>query len=296
MQTMAWKLTSEKMWAIGCVGIVLVLIAVFMAYPIVSLFLHSFSDWDGVRGTYVGLRNYLDILGSDEFWLLLRNNAIMLLSIPIQVVLGFILSQLLYEQTFGWKAFRNIFFFPYLIAPMVVGFLFMNFFKNDGPLNYVFRAVGLRFTAIDWMASGWSARLVCVLAITWLNFGAAVVIFLAGMSAIPPSIFESARLDGAKRRHVIISITFPLLVKNVEFFVVTSVIYIFNGLFALIFSLSNGGPGYETTTIEYMIYLKAFLGTRMGYACAIAVILLVILVLVSRLQIALGNRSTAWAQ
>ncbi|GAB1482938.1 hypothetical protein MASR2M78_17540 [Treponema sp.] len=161
----------------------------------------------------------------------------------------------------------------------------------DGPVNTVLRAISLDSIALDWLATGPSALAVVVVSIIWTNFGYGVVLLLAGMSSIDPSVLEAAVIDGANWIQKTVKIVLPMLTRMIEFFSVTTIIWMFTGLFGFIFAITKGGPGYDTTPLEYMIYLKAFkAGSQMGYACALAMLLLFITFGISRIQIALADR------
>ncbi len=279
----------DKYRSMASIAPVVLLLAVFMVIPIFILLYHGFTKWDGLHSKFIGFDNYLSLAKSSEFWLLLRNNFIVALSVPLQIVICLVITLLLYEKVAGWKFFRGAFFFPYVFSTVVIGFLFRVFFGFNGPLNAVLRMMKLDILAQDWLAQSGTAMGVVIFCIIWAGFGTGVLIFLAGMSSIHMSIFECSRLDGANWFQRLFYIVFPLLMPSIEFYTVTSLIATFTGMFGLIFSLTNGGPGYETTTIEYMIYLKAFIGNEMGYASAIAAILLVLLIGLTRFQFKIMN-------
>lgn len=266
----------------------------FLIYPVINLLYHSFTWWDGLNSQFIGLQNYVDLLKSPEFWLLIRNNFLLTLSIPILTVITLILALMIYEKTPGWRVFRIVFFFPYVFSTVATGFLFMNIFHFNGPVNRVLRFLGLEKLAIEWLAHGASAIGVVILCIIWLDFGVGTIIMLSGMSTIPKSVFESAILDGTNQIQRIRYIQIPMLAKTIEFYTVTCIIWVFKGMFGLIFALTNGGPGYQTTTVEYMIYMRAFVGSDMGSAAAIAVILLLMLIVLTRAQIYVSERSLDW--
>jgi multiple sugar transport system permease protein len=271
---------------------VLVLLALFMVYPITLLFTRSFTEWTGGDDArFVGFANYVRIAHAKETWLYIRNNFFVLLSVPLKVVVALVVTLLLYEQVLGWKFFRGAFFFPFVFSPLIVGYLFRVVFGYRGPLNAILKAIGLGSLAIEWLAQGPTAMMVVVTCIVWGSFGTGVIIFLAAMSSIEPSIFESSILDGANYFQRLFRIVIPSLAGTIQFFSVTSVIFSFTDIFGLIFSLTSGGPGFETTTIDYMVYLQAFMGNAMGYASAIAVILFLILAVLTQVQQRIARRS-----
>lgn len=279
---------------------VILFIMVFTVYPLFVAVFHSFTSWDGVNPSkWIGLKNYGKILSDNQFYHLLLNNVIIMLSIPVQVFISLVLTLLLYERTAGWKIFRSIFFLPYVLSAVVIGYLFAIFFSYEGPLNTILRSLGLESMALDWLADGKTGMMVIVLCIIWASFGQGILIFLAGMSTISPSVFESSKIDGAGWWHRLFHIVLPMLIRPIEFFVVISIIWSFTGTFSFIYSITAGGPGYETTPVDYMIYLKAFkdMGSNsMGYACALAMILFGMVVVLSRIQMKAVDKMDDWGE
>jgi ABC-type sugar transport system permease subunit len=278
----------------------LAFVCLFTVYPLVNAVAHSFTFWDGASpARWAGLRNYVKILSDPQFYRLVLNNVIIMASIPVQVFISLLLTVLLYERIPGWRFFRGVYFLPYVFSAVVIGYLFATFFSYEGPVNILLKAVGLGGLAIEWLATGATGMTVVVICIIWASFGQGTVIFLAGMSTVSPEIIEASRIDGAGWWRRLFTITLPMLGRSIEFFTVTSIIWSFTGTFAFIFSLTGGGPGYETTPVDYMIYLKAFVDTSsnsMGYACALAMILFVIVMGISRVQMRMSRSVDTWSE
>lgn len=253
---------------------VLLIVGVLVLYPIASSFALSFTETDGLTSSFVGLANYADLLRDDDFWRVLLNNFVFLLSVPMILLASLVCAVLVYEQVWGWKIFRVVFFVPSVISSVVIGLLFRSFFAYDGPVNGLLAAFGGE--PVDWMASGRTAIAVIVLALVWSSFGYGMLILLAGMAAIDPHVYEAARLDGASWGQRVRQITLPLIARPMRFLSVINVIYTFTSLFGFIFVMTSGGPGYETTTIDYFIYLEAFAGFNLGAGAALAVMLFAI--------------------
>ena len=258
---------------------VLALELLVCAYPIGMVIVKSFTNWDGMfKSDPVGLRNYIRIFSDPNFWTLLKNTGVFLLTIPVQALIGMIIAVILNDRIPGWRFFRLVYYLPSIISMTVVGLLYKIMFSYSGPLNEVLRAIGLDALAIEWLNSGPSARFVV--------FG--------GLTGIDPSILEAATIDGAGYWRRLFSITIPLLARTLEYSFVSAMIWIFTGIFPLIYSLSNGGPGYETTTLDYMVYVKGFNGTKLGQACALSVILLLIITAITVIQMRMSNRADDW--
>jgi multiple sugar transport system permease protein len=270
---------------LSVVPVIVVILAV-RGYPIATAVIKSFTNWDGLyRSDFVGLANYANLLRSGDFWRLLRNTLILLTNVPLQVAVGMLVAVLLYERTAGWRAFRSLYYLPQVLSPVIVGYLFRIFFGYYGPLNALLRVIGLDELAVEWLGRGGTAMSVIILCLVWLNVGWQGVLMLGGLSSIDPSILDAARLDGAGYWRRTFGIFLPMIRGVIEYSVILSVTWTFTGLFPIIFSITGGGPGYQTTTIDYMIYVKSFVvGTRLGEASALALILLVVVMVPTVLQ------------
>ena len=272
-------------------------IAVIQAYSIVTVVAKSFTNWDGLfKNTFIGLRNYVELITQDQFWTLLLNNLFFLLFIPLSLLLGMIVAILLYQECAGWKFFRAVICLPQMLSYVVLGFLIKVFFSYSGPVNTLLEALGMKTMALDWLSKPWLARCVILITLVWVNIGWQLMIFTGGLSSIDPAVLEAATLDGAGYWTRMFRIIVPMLVRVIEYSIITNIIFVFTGLFSIIFTITNGGPGYSTTTIDYMIYLKAFVvGTDLGKACALALVLLVIVAVITVVEMKISNKLDDWS-
>ncbi|HUX39900.1 MAG TPA: sugar ABC transporter permease [Rectinemataceae bacterium] len=277
---------------------VLLVLLVFRAYPLGSVIYNSFTNWDGLfRHDFIGLKNYIRIFNTDYFWLTLANSFIMFINVPIQVFVGLVVSMLLYEKTLGWRFFRSLYYLPQIVSAVIVGYLFAIFFSYGGPVNGIFNALGAPKMAIEWLGSRPTAIGVVITALVWINIGWQGVLMLGGLSAINPSVFEAAKIDGANFFQRTFLVMLPMIGRVIEYSFIYSVAWTFTGLFPFIYSITNGGPGYDTTTLDFLVYEKAFRGdAAMGQACALAVILLVIVSVLTVIQRAISNRANDWSE
>ncbi len=277
--------------------IVVVLLAI-RAYPIITAAVKSLTNWDGLfKSDYVGFTNYIRLLRGKVFWTLIRNNFVLLINVPIQVFFGLVVAVLLHERVWGWRFFRALYYIPQIISAVIIGYLFRTLFSMDGPINIVLARVGLMPEALEWLGNTGSALGVIVFTLVWSSVGWQAIVFMGGLSTIPDSVFEAARIDGAGFWRRTFRIAVPMLVRVVEYAVMLSVVWTFTGLFPFIFSMTRGGPGYETTTLDYMIYIKSFVsGVNLGEACAIAVLLLAIILALTAAQMKLTNRVDDWSE
>ena len=216
-----------------------------------------------------GLDNFRSVLGDSVFWAALKNNFLLVLAVPLWITVSLVLALLIHAEVPGWKFFRMAFFLPSVLSPVIVGTLFTALLRYDGPVNRALELVGLDTLARDWLGNPHTALPTLTLVILWCIFGHGVIVFLAGLAAVPREIFEAARLDGATGAAYLWHVVIPSLRHVIEFWAVNLVVWSFTSLFAFIYVMTGGGPGYATTLVEYELYLKAFEANRMGYACAL---------------------------
>ena len=287
----------QRQAILSVLPVVLVLLAI-RAYPIVTAAVKSFTNWNGLfTSDFVGFANYARLLKGSVFWKLVRNNFVLLLNVPIQVFLGLVVAVLLHERVWGWRFFRSLYYTPQIIAAVIIGFLFRTLFAMDGPVNLVLGRLGLMPVAVEWLGNAGSALGVIVLSLVWSSLGWMAIVFMGGLSSIPDSVFEAARIDGAGFWRRTFQIAVPMLARVMEYAVMLSIVWTFTGLFPFIHSLTRGGPGYETTTLDYMIYIKSFVsGVNLGEACAIAVLLLAIILALTVVEMRVTNRADDWSE
>ena len=278
---------------------VLLVLAVFRVYPIATALLKSFTNWDGLyRSDWIGLGNYIRFVTDGSFWMILRNTLFLLLNVPLQVFIGLVVALLLYERVPGWRFYRSVIYIPQIISAVIIGFLFKIFFGYEGPINMVLKAIGLGSIAIEWFGNSYTALSVIVFSIVWFSIGWQAIVLLGGMSAIPPSVFEAAIIDGANYWQRAFRIVIPMLVRVLEFSIIASMVWTLTQLFPFLYAMTRGGPGYETATLDYMIYMKSFgmgFGSDFGLASAIAVMLLVLVLALTMIEMRVANRADDWS-
>ena len=283
----------SKPWSAARVGYLFLmpaclLLLIFRVIPALSAVWHSFTAWDGVGApTWVGLSNFAELLRDKVFWTAVRNNLVLVLSVPLWLLASLVLALLIHQETPGWRFFRASFFLPSVLSPVIVGTLFTALLGYSGPLNSALRFIGLEGAALDWLGNPTSALPTLIVVILWGVFGHGVIVFLAGLAAVPREIFEAARLDGATGWRFLWHIVIPSLRHVVEFWGVNLVVWSFTSLFAFVYVMTGGGPGYATMLVEYDLYLQAFEANRMGYACALGTALFLMVFGLILLQIRL---------
>jgi ABC-type sugar transport system permease subunit len=282
----------------GALSILPVLIVlIFMRfYPMVAAIYRSFTNWNGLyRSDWVGLYNYVEIFTNSPFWTLFRNSLVLLLSVPLQLMIGIFVAVLLYEEVKGWRFFRVIIYLPQIIAAVTIGYLYRVAFGLDGPINLVLRNIGLSIIANEWLGSAATALGVLVFCLTWFSIGWQAIVILGGMSKISPEIFDAAKVDGASYWQRTFSVVIPMITRTIEYALIMSMVWTLTSTFAFIYSITSGGPGYETSTIDYMIYTKFYqASSNYGFTTALAVILMFIILVLTVAEMRFTNRVSDW--
>lgn len=254
----------------------------FMAFPIGFAIYISFTKTNGLTYEWRGLDNYAAVFVDPIVYQVLLNNLKFMVSIPLVIFVALVAAVLLFERFKGWKFFRIIFFLPNVLSVAVIGLIFRNAFSFDGAVNQLIIISGgepVQFF-IDANYSIW----IIILALVWSGFGYQALLLLAGLTAINPSVFEAAAIDGAGWWRRLFSITLPNIRKVLGFVFIINVLYTFGGIFGFIFVITAGGPGFETTTIDFLSYLRAFSSNNLGSGAALAVLLSIFIGLLTLAQ------------
>lgn len=267
-----------------------VLVGLIIGYPILNTLFHSFTKWDGLNSDFNGIDNYIAIFKNGQIWLLLRNNLIFLISVPGILMISLIVSVLLFEEVPGWKFFRSAYYLPTILSAVVIGFLMKSMFSPRGVVNTLLTSLGLDGFIVDWFNNVPTAFMILIFCFYWQTLGQGTLIFLSGMSTISNEVFEASRIDGAGWWDKFLKIIMPSLVPTIFYFTVTNIIFVFIGLFGLVYSVTGGGPGYETTPIDYMIYLQGFQSGNFGSASSLAVILFIIVAFITFIQLKISEK------
>ncbi|MFT4123437.1 MAG: sugar ABC transporter permease [Microbacteriaceae bacterium] len=254
----------------------------FMLYPTLFALYISFTRTQGTRFTWVGLDNYVTLLTDPLVHQVFLNNVKFLVSVPLVIFLALVVSVLMFERIRGWKYFRVIFFLPNVLSAVVIGVMFKQIFGYYGVVNTIIAALG--GDRIQFFTDGSLAIMVIIVALVWSGFGYQALLLLSGLEAIDPSVYEAAALDGAGWWQRLWYITLPNIRRVLGFVFIINVLYTFSSLFGFVFVMTAGGPGYDTTTIDYLVYLKAFSTSNLGPGAALAVLLFLFIGVLTVLQ------------
>lgn len=254
----------------------------FKVIPLILGILDSTESLNGFGGggNFVGFHNYSQMAHDPAARAAFKNALLMLGSLPVWVLLPLMLALLIYERTAGWRVYRALYFLPYTIAPIVVGIMFRQILDPSGPVDMLLRDVSLKQLALPWLQDPrtalWSLDAIAL----WSFFGLGVLTYLAGLSSLSSEVMEAATLDGAGYWTRLGRVVIPLLKPVVGYWAVLCASGMFVWMFPLIYSLTQGGPGFATMLPEYLTYQTIFtylergLGTAIGIAlfCFVGVI------------------------
>lgn len=261
-------------------GPALVIYAVFAIVPLISVVHLSFLRWDGLSPTrqFVGWANYHSIAFDDTvFWTAFDNTVIWTaLSAVVPPAIGLGLALGLNQRIAGRNLLRAVFYLPVIIAPIAVAtmwrWMYDPFF---GIVNAVLTDLHLRFLIRDWLGDGHVALYAVFAAYVWQSAGFSMVLFLAGLQNVSPTLLEAARLDGGNRFQCFRHVTLPALRPTMT---VVLVLTLVNSLraFDIVYGMTHGGPGQATQLLAFWAFWQSLQLHDFGKGSAIAVVLLVV--------------------
>jgi len=265
----------------------LALITLLIVIPIGQAAYYSFTEWNGVTTTWIGVSAWTQAFHNPTMWRVMENNALLLLAVPVALAIPLGIAVLLHQHVAGWKVFRSIYFLPTAISWVVIGLVAEHFFAYSGTLNSILDFLGFHKAHTNLL--GYQSTALIALGITFIfsMIGTNTMLFLTGMATLDPSQEEAARIDGAGAWKVFRHITLPHLTRFIQLAFVITVISAFSALFSLIFVMTGGGPGYSTTTMEFFVYQTGFSQAQFGTAALYGLILFFIMAVVGIFQLRL---------
>ena len=272
----------------------LVGVALFLVIPVILVIILSLTQWNLLTQIrWVGFSNYANIFRFDGFGhSLLVTAYYVLLNIPAQTVIALGMALLLNNRLPGSAFVRIVAVLPFLATPVAMSVVWTWFFDpTNGIVNQMLAHVGI--TGPAWLSDSATAMPIVAFANIWQYVGYNMLFFLAGLQAIPPSLYEAASIDGAGKVAQFRRVTLPLLRPALLFVLVTGVIGSFQ-VFDTAYVLTAGGPGNATNVANLNIYNTAFQGFRIGEASAMSVILFLVILIVTVLQFTYFNRRTTY--
>jgi ABC-type sugar transport system permease subunit len=268
--------------------------ALLTLVPVGLLFYYAFTSWNVFGGAeWTGLDNFRQMMRDASFWTALQNTAYYtVFHIPLTLVASLGLALLLNRRLRAVAFFRTVAFFPYITSIVAIAQVWnMLFSPSFGPVNQALRAIGVS-NPPGWTTSAdWSMPAVIVVG-TWREMGYYMLLFLAGLQAIPAQLYEAAKVDGANWWQSLRAVTLPGLRPTTFFVVVMLTIGSFK-VFDLILVMTNGGPGQSTLVLSQYIYQKGFVENQFGYASAVSIALFGICFFITVVQFVINRRGSA---
>ena len=257
----------------------------FLVGPMLFTLYTSFFQWDGLSAnmTFVGLSNYMRILFYDEVsQLALRNNLAWTLgAVTIPTAIGLALAIGLNSVTVVKKLLRTLYYMPAVLPLISVGLIWGWMYNpNFGVINVFLKSVGLGWLAGGWLSSYEMALPATFITYVWSHVGFPMMLYLAGLQAIPKEQYEAARIDGASRWHAFRYVTMPGLIET---HVIVLSLAVINGfrVFDLIYTMTYGGPGRSTHVLGTWMYFQSFQYYEAGYGAAISWVIAAIVLIVA---------------
>lgn len=259
----------------------------FIIVPTIASVYYSFTSWDGLNPVvkFVGLANYKEIFTSARFGNALRNTVILTAFISIlENSMALILALIVDNVKWGKNFFRSAFYVPVLISGIVSGFIWKIMYNyNFGAINSIFRSIGMGEACQDWLGNPKLALIMVGVVLIWKGAGYYMIIYLASLQSVPTDVVEAAAIDGASPIQRFKAITLPLISGA---FTINLTLSLINGLkvFDQISVMTDGGPGFTTETIVYLLYKVGFNEGRQGFGTAVGIVFLFIILILNAVQ------------
>ncbi|MEV0269249.1 MAG: sugar ABC transporter permease [Hamadaea sp.] len=265
--------------------------AVLTLIPVIAAFVLSFMDWDSYNTPeWIGLKNFQRLLNDESTKIALRNTAYYALGhVPLTVLAALALALLLNRKIAGVGFFRAAAFFPYITSMVAVAIVWNMLFNPEvGPVNQFLHFIGID-DAPGWTTSTTWAMPAVILTSVWRDMGYYMILFLAGLQAIPTEHYEAARMDGANTWQRFRHVTLPGL-RPVTFLVLILLTVQSFKVFDLIVVMTDGGPGRATLVLSQQIYRQGIVEGEFGYASAISLVLFLLVLVLTLTQFWFNNR------
>ena len=259
----------------------------FIIVPTVSSVYYSLTSWDGISPDikFIGLANYKEIFTSARFGNALKNTVILTVFISIfenTIALG--LALIVDNVRWGKNFFRSAFYIPVLISGIVSGFIWKIMYNyNFGTFNAVLGNLGLDSWKQDWLGNSSLTLIMIGIVLIWKGAGYYMIIYLASLQSVAAELIEAVQIDGASPWQRFKSITIPLISGA---FTINFTLSLINGLkvFDQINVMTDGGPGFTSETLVYLLYKVGFNEGRQGFGTAVGIMLLFIIIVLNTLQ------------
>lgn len=249
----------------------LLLIGVYIIYPIVMSFWLSFFEWDGIapKKTFIEFKNWIDLLNDTVFWHSLLNNIkIIILSLVIEMPIAILIAVILDRGGKKFDIFKSLFYLPMLMSSVAIGVLFKYIYDPQfGLITAILNIFNI--SGKDWLGDPAIALYSVIAVICWEYIPFYMIFFIAAISNIPQELYEAAKIDGATQTQYFWRIEMPLLIPSIK---TASILSLIGSLkyFDLIYVMTEGGPANATELMATYMYKNAFASFKMGYGSTIA--------------------------
>ncbi len=280
---------KRSLCAWSFIGVPLIYFILIRFYPSLDAFSIAFTDWDIVgEKKYIGFDNFIVLWDDPIFWIVLSNTfEYLLLGVPISLLLSFVIAYFLDQVRFGHGFLRACYFIPFLTTAVAMAWVWRWFYQPVpvGIINLGLGKIGI--LQFDFLRSTTEALPAVLAPAIWAGLGFQIVIFIAGLRAVPITYYEAAKIDGATSWHILRVITLPQLRSTIVFLVVISSIG-FLRIFDQVYNMTQegeGGPLNATRPLVLNIYKAAFENFDMGMAAAQTVVLFTLLLIITIIQL-----------
>ena len=284
------RFKTETLWGLVCVSPAIIGFLFFEIGPMIASFVLSFTDWSVTgQAHWLGFANFRTIFGSDD---LFRTSARVtvtyaVVSVPLQIVVAFILALLLNERIKGLPLFRTIFYLPSTVPLIASSVLWLWMYNPDfGLFNAVLDKFGI--PPQQWIYASGSVVPSLIIMSLW-SIGPMMIIFLAGLTAVPQHLYEAVSLDGGNVWNRLFSVTIPMITPTLLFNLVLSIIGSLQ-TFTQAYVMTDGGPGNSSLFYGLYLYRQAFQLGNLGYAASLGVIQFVVIAALSLLVFRSSSR------
>lgn len=268
-----------------------IILALLTLGPFIYDIVLSLTDRDLVSTQppkFIGMKNYIDILSSKEFWIAtFKTIEYVFFAVFIELILGFIMALLFQIEFKGKKIIRSLIILPMVATPIAISFMWRIMYNpNIGIINYFLSLIDIK--GIEWVSRESTALTSVIIVDIWQWTPFLFLILSAGISALPNDPFEAAIVDGASFLRIIWHVMLPQLKSIITIGLVFRLVDSFKA-FDIIYILTGGGPGTSTETLNIQAFLNAFKFLNIGYACAIAIIFIIIITFICNIVVKRGE-------
>lgn len=270
------KLNLHKFMALPAI----ILFSIFFIYPLLNGVWLSFTDYNGINSpNFIGLSNFINFFKDGRAMNDVGNTLFFAaICAPLLNIFGFIYALLLDRDFKGKEIVRTIVYLPAVISPLIMGYTWYFILQpNRGLFASAANTLNLGMANFNWLGDRYTALWVLVVVNVWQYVGMTMIIYLAGLQAIPEELYESSKIDGAGYFKNLFYITIPMMVQSIKINVITNIIGSLS-VFEIIVALTDGGPGYATESLSIYIMRMCY-GSFTGYSTAVALILFFIILI-----------------